>query len=173
MARLGFERKSYSGRDFFPNIIPGGDQLGTLFDKGVRPPGILVGHVAGHRVDVAPLLQSATRGDASSAIFGSFDHEHTDRETADDPVADRKVLRCGESGNGEFGNQGSARGENLLAETGVFLRINNVNSGAKDGDGFASARGSAARARPLKITGPRTARSQARRSAIPVPYGVG
>src|SRR5947207_13468518 len=97
--------------EFLPNVLPCGDQLCALFDEGVRTPGIFVGDVSRHRENVAAPLESATCGDACATIFDGFDNEDSEGDSADDPIADGKILWRGESAHGKLGNQRAAGGE--------------------------------------------------------------
>ena len=160
----------------FPYIFPCGDERRALLYQGVGAPGLLVGYVPGHGKNVATLLQGASRRDPGSAIFPGFNHQHANRHAADKPVADGKILRRRKGAQRKLRRDCATRGENLLGELLVFLGINLVDAGAPNGDGAAvrvqgSAMGqvSTPRAMPLKMTSPWAARSQARRSAMPMP----
>ena len=73
---------------FFPDVFPGGDQLGPLFNQRVRAPGLAVGHIAGDSEHFPVLLQGAAGGNAGAAIFARLDDQNTQGQAADNPVGD-------------------------------------------------------------------------------------
>ena len=96
------------------NVFPGRDQLRTLFNESVRSRGAFVGDVAGDGEDIAILLEREARRDARTGIFSGFYDQHADRHSAEDAVADGKILGSGKAAEGKFGDQSAAQSENLL-----------------------------------------------------------
>ena len=104
-------------REFFPHVLPRGDQVRALFDEGVRPPRILVGDVPRHGVDVTSLFQRATSRDASAAVFSGFNNEDRERHPTDDPIADWKILGRRKTTERKFGDERTAKAENLISQS--------------------------------------------------------
>ena len=75
-------------RELFPDVFPGGHQLGPLFNQGVRTPGLAVGYIAGNGEHFPVLLQGAAGGNAGAAIFARLDDQNTQGQAADNPVGD-------------------------------------------------------------------------------------
>src|ERR1700730_4640506 len=92
----------------FPHVFPCGYELRALLDQSVRTPGTLVCHIARNSIYVAVLFEGATRGDARPAVFRGFDDQHPDRHAADDPVANREILRRRRGADRKLANERAA-----------------------------------------------------------------
>ena len=169
---------SYLRRQFFPHIFPGRDQLSALLYQGVRSPREFVSDISRDGKNLATLFQRATSRDACTAVLASFHDEHSNRESADDAIADGEVLRSGKRPHRELANQRSSGFNNLFRKLLVLAWINDVYAGAEDRDGFALAFEGSAVGGGIDPTGhptnndeamPRKVEAQESLPAIPVP----
>src|SRR4029077_5721400 len=78
--------------------------------------------------------QRASRSDARSAVFASFHHKNSERETADDSVPNREVLRCRKRSHRELKCQRSARSDDRLRNALIVSRIGHIDSRSPNGD---------------------------------------
>src|SRR5262249_42271051 len=107
-------------------------ELRALLDKRVWAPAILVDHVPGHRVYVARLLQRVAGGDARTGIFARFYHQNADRQSADDPIANRKILWSSECAHRKLTDNCPTALDDLLCQLLVLPRIGDVHTCSPD-----------------------------------------
>jgi hypothetical protein len=77
-----------------------------------------------------------------------FHNQPADGKSADDAVANGKILRRRKRIQRKFRNKRSTEGQHIFHEMGVFFRVNAVNSSAKHSDSFAFRRDRATMHRP-------------------------
>src|SRR6185312_1451541 len=136
---LGFKLVLDLSREFLPDILPGGSQLRPLLNQCVRAPGIPGSHVSGDGEQLTALLQRASGCDSGTTVFPCLHHQNAQRESADDPVANREILGSSKRLEWKFAYQCSAGFQNAVCDLLVLSGIDNVHTRPKHGDCWAFA----------------------------------
>src|SRR5947209_8266128 len=93
LTALLYEPSSDLRLQFDHHIVPFLDQFRALLDQQIRPPTGLLGDVAWNGENLAVLLRRKLRSDRRAGIFAALHYHHPHADAADNPVADREVLR--------------------------------------------------------------------------------
>ena len=98
---------------------------------------------------LAILFQGTPGRNPGAAILGCFNHKNPYREAADNAVPDGEILGGGKRAQRKFRNEGAPGIQDLVGQSAIFFRVNDIHAGTEYRDGFAVGRECAAMARTV------------------------
>ena len=89
----------------FQHIFRRENRFGPLPDKLLAAEALTGQGRSRYGIDFPPLLQRQARGDEGPGTAGGLHHDHAQRKTADDAVADREIFPQGRCAGSKFRDQ--------------------------------------------------------------------
>ena len=130
----GGRRHALPAAQGMENILDTLDQGRALADQLVAAAGAGMVDGTGNRIDLAALLGGQARGDQRAAGRAGLDHQHAERQAADDAVAPRKVAGLRRAVQRQFGDQRATLLGNAPGQTDVALRVDPLQAGTQHRD---------------------------------------
>src|SRR5437879_6048182 len=117
-------------RQLLDYVLNALDQSRAFLDKSIAAAGLAAQGTAGHRENLAILLECHARGDERTALLGSLDNHDAQAKSRDQPIARGKILRHRRCTERQLGNQRPSALDYGLGQLAVLGRINDIHSAA-------------------------------------------